>query len=120
MGPVSIFSGIVHDPKTGSQAVVKYAVISTSATASVVAAVAGKKIRVLGYVLSAAGTVNVKWQSHVTPTNLSGLLYMVANTAISSTPSPLGLFETVAGEALDLNLSASVAVGGHVTYIEVD
>jgi hypothetical protein len=33
--------------------------------------------------------------------------------------NPVGWFETVAGEALDINLSGAVAVGGHLTYVEV-
>ncbi len=97
----------------------KFASIGLSATGTVVAAVGGKKIRVLSYVLVSNGTVNVKWQSHVIPTDKSGLLYLVANTGASVGYSPVGHFETISGEALDLNLSASVAVGGHLTYIEV-
>jgi hypothetical protein len=32
---------------------------------------------------------------------------------------PVGNFQTVSGEALDINLSANVAVGGELTYVEV-
>lgn len=92
---------------------------SSSGVNIVVAAVATKKIRVLSYVLNANGTVNAKWQSHTTPTDLTGLDYLIANTGVSSGYSPVGHFETVAGESLDLNLSAAIAVGGHITYIEV-
>ena len=97
----------------------KFMKISLSATGTVVAAVASKKIRVLGWTLIANGTVNAKWQSHVTPTDLTGLHYFVANGGISVPFSPVGHFETVAGEALDLNLSAAVAVGGSLVYVEV-
>lgn len=97
----------------------KFKKIVLGATGEVVAAVTSKKIRVLSYQLSYSGTVNAKWQSHVTPTDLSGLLYGVAGSIVNSGFSPLGHFETIAGEALDLNLSGSVAVGGHLTYIEV-
>ncbi len=97
----------------------KFAIIQLSATGTVVAAVSSKKIRVLSYVLMANGTVNTKWQSHVTPTDLTGLLYLIVNTGISVPFSPLGYFESLSGEALDLNLSAGIAVGGHLTYVEV-
>lgn len=97
---------------------VKYAKVAISATGTIVAAVPGKKIRVLAAWLSCAGTVNVKWQSHVTPTDLTGLLYGVANSGIVLPYNEKGWFETVAGEALDLNLSASIAVGGSIAYAE--
>ena len=32
---------------------------------------------------------------------------------------PLGIMETVAGEALDINNSAAVAVSGELTYAEI-
>ena len=73
----------------------------------------------LRWSLSSAGTVNVKWQSHTTPTDLTGLYYEVANTGISEAFCPSGHFESLSGQALDLNLSGNVAVGGCLTYIEV-
>lgn len=106
--------GSALDPGT-----VKFAKVQLSATGTIVAAVVGKKIRVLSAWLSCAGTVNAKWQSHVTPTDLTGLLYGVANSGIVLPYNPKGWFETVAGEALDLALSASVAIGGCIAYVEV-
>lgn len=95
----------------------KYASVAAASSGdnAIVAAVTGAKIRVLSYVLSAAGTVNAKWRSATT--DKSGLLYMVANTVVPA-GSPAGLFETAAGEALNLNLSGAIAVGGHITYVE--
>lgn len=99
----------------------KFKVISASSSGdnTLVSGVSNKKIRVLSYVLMANGTVNAKFQSS-TGGDITGLLYLVANTGASSGFSPVGHFETVAGEALELNLSGAVAVGGHLTYIEVD
>lgn len=97
----------------------KFAAIQLSATGTVVAAVTSKKIRVLAYNFMANGSVNVKWQSHVTPTDLTGLKYLVVNTGLVAPFAPTGWFETVSGEALDLNLSASIAVGGELIYVEV-
>lgn len=97
----------------------KFAKITAASSGAneVVAAVTGKRIRVVSYLLSAAGTVNAKWQS--ASTDLTGLHYMVANNQVPVPFSPVGYFETASGEALNLNLSGAIAVGGHVAYIEV-
>lgn len=97
----------------------KYAAItgSSSGDNAIVAAVTGKKIRVLGYVVTASGAVNAKFRSGTT--DISGLIYAAANGGAASGFNPVGHFETTAGAALNMNLSGAVAVGGHVTYIEV-
>lgn len=87
---------------------------------------ASTKIRVIAYVLSSSGTVNAKWQSKKgagSATDITGLLYMAATTVLPISTGlstyggqPTGLFETNAGEDLHLNLSAGVAVGGHLMY----
>lgn len=99
----------------------KFKTISTAASGAStgVAAVTSKKIRVLAYVVVASAAVNLKFQSHTTPTDLTGLLYMAANGGVSSGFNPLGWFESLSGEALDLNLSAAIAIGGHLIYVEV-
>lgn len=98
----------------------KFAAVAASSSGdnTIVAAVTSKKIRVLSYTLMANAAVNAKWQSSVAG-DKSGLLYLAANGGVSSGFCPLGHFETVAGEALELNLSGAVAVGGHITYVEV-
>lgn len=94
---------------------------SSSGDNTVVAAVTGKKIRVLGYVLVANAAVNTKWKSGAS-TDKTGLLYNAANGGVSASvvadPGEVFWFETTSGEALVLNLSAAVAVGGHVVYQE--
>lgn len=97
----------------------KFAAITASASGAtaVVAAVASKKIRVISYVVVANAAVNVKFQSN--STDKTGLLYLAANGGVSGAYAPTGHFETASGEALNINLSAAVAVGGHVTYVEV-
>ena len=99
----------------------KFKVITASATGAttIVALVASKKIRVLKWDMVANGAVNVKWQSSVTPTDITGLYYFAANGGIESGFCPVGHFETIAGEALNINLSGAVAVGGVLTYVEV-
>lgn len=99
----------------------KFAVItaSSSGATTVVAAVGGKRIRVLKWSLSSNGAVNVKWQSHVTPTDITGLHYLTQFASAGGAYCPVGHFQTVSGEALDINLSGAVAVGGELTYVEV-
>jgi hypothetical protein len=85
---------------------------------TLVAAVAGKKIRVHAYELSASAAVNAKFRSGTT--DITGLIYLAAAGASADaaerTADPDGLFETVAGQALVLNLSGAVPVGGWVDY----
>lgn len=97
----------------------KFAVISASSSGatSIVSAVSGKKIRVLAYNFIANGTVNVKWQS--ASTDKTGLKYCIANSGMVAGFNPIGWFETASNEALNINLSAAIAVGGELVYVEV-
>lgn len=93
---------------------------SSSGATTIVAAVTSKKIRVLAWDTTVNAAVNFKWQSHVTPTDLTGLYYTGGQGGgVARSFNPIGYFETVAGEALDINLSSAVAVGGCLTYVEV-
>lgn len=114
-------TSVIMNGATGTTLTPKFAIItaSSSGATTIVPLVTSKKIRVLQMVLTSNGTVNVKWQSHVTPTDKTGLFYEVANTGYTMPFSPVGWFETVAGEALDINLSGAVAVGGVLAYVEV-
>lgn len=106
----------------GVNLTVKYASIAASASGNntlVAAAGAGKKIRVLAATLSFNGSVNAKFQSGAGGTDLTGLTYGVVNAGFVLPYNPHGWFETAANTLLNLNLSAAVAVGGMLTYIEV-
>lgn len=120
--PLPVQSSAESNQMTAGGTVVtpKFAVIAASGSGdnTLVTAVTSKKIRVLNYVLVANGTVNAKFKSSTT-TDKTGLLYLVANTGVAAAHAPTGLFETASGEALTLNLSAAIAVGGHLSYIEV-
>lgn len=94
-------------------------VASSSGVTNVLALVAAKKLRVLALQLVANAAVNVKWQSHVTPTDITGLAYLAANGGYVLPFNPVGWFQTISGEALDINLSGAVAVGGSLCYVEV-
>jgi hypothetical protein len=98
----------------------KFAAIAASSSGdnTVVAAVTSKKIRVLRWDLTGNGNVNAKWKSGAS-TDKTGLYYLTQYAGCGGSYCPVGLFETAAGEALVLNLSGAVAVGGVLTYLEV-
>ena len=101
----------------------QYAVIddALSPDNTIIAAVAGKKIRVLGFFLVAAGAVTARFESDTGGTALTGQMTLAAGDPfVSSGFSPIGWFETVAGELLNLELSGAVSVDGALTYVLVD
>ncbi len=85
---------------------------ATSGQSELVAAVSGKSIRVLGYVLTGASACSAKFQS--ASTDLTGPLFLGAPVVVPNDNS--GWIETVAGEALNLFTSANVQVSGHINY----
>jgi hypothetical protein len=91
--------------------------VSANGATTVVAAVAGKVIRVLAYHWVGASAVGVKWQSHAGPTDLTGVVNPAANGGEVLPFSPIGWFQTLVGEALDINLSVGVVVGGSLVYV---
>jgi hypothetical protein len=121
--PVPVQSSDESSQMTAGGTVVtpKFATIAASSSGNntIVAAVTSKKIRVLAAVFMSNGTVNAKFQSGAGGTDLSGLFYMVANTGAALPYNPAGWFETGSNTLLNLNLSAAIAVGGCITYIEV-
>jgi hypothetical protein len=121
--PVPVQATVESNQMTAGGAVVtpKFATIAASASGNntIVAAVSAKKIRVLAVQLTANGAVNPKWQSGAGGTDLTGLAYLVANTGYVLPYNPAGWFETASNTLLNLNLSAAIAVGGSITYIEV-
>ena len=106
---------------SGSSLTPKFARIngSTSGDNTLVAAVASKKIRVLSLSIIAAGTVTVNFQTAVAGAYLAGPYPLIANTGMVLPFSPYGHFETVAGDLLNMELNAAIAVGGQLVYVEV-
>ena len=121
-GTTPIPAGIATDTMFAgvTQITPKFAAIAASSSGdnTLVAAVTGKKIRAIKYVLVAAGTVSVKFKSGA-GTDLTGAMPAAANSVIPGDYCPVGQFESAAGSALVLNLSGAVAVTGHLTYVEV-
>ncbi len=105
--------GVVVTPKSVA--------IAASATGSntIIAAVSGKKIRVLACAMISSGVVNAKFRDGAAGSDKTGLFYLVANTGLVLPFNPSGWFETTANTLLSLDLSAAIAVGGVLTYIEV-
>lgn len=100
----------------------KFAIISgaSSGNNTLVAAVTGKKIRVLSYALVAAGAVTVRFESGADGTALSGVMSLAANGGLACAFNEGGWFETAAGVLLNMELGGAVQVSGHLTYIEVE
>jgi len=110
----------MHHPSQ-SLAPVKFAVITSAGAGDVeaVAAVAGKKIRVLAYYIrqSAAGTV--RFESGAAGTALSGVMVTTtADLVVQGNYCPMGLLETAAGASLSIE-AGTAAVMGHLTYQEI-
>lgn len=108
-------------PHQISTAPVKRAVITSAGAGdvSVVAAVAGKKIRVLQFYVrqSAAGTV--RFESGAGGTALTGVMVTTtADLVVDGGFNPCGHFETAAGQALSIE-AGSAAVMGWCTYQEI-
>lgn len=102
----------------------KYAIISASASGNttIVPAVSGKAIRVLGYTLVTDAAVGVKLaQTGSSNLDLTGVMPLSANggAAPNDGGGGWGLMQTSKGHALVLNLNGTANVGGHITYIEV-
>ena len=99
----------------------KTAVIAAGAATqtAVVAAVAGARIYVLGYVLNcstAAGTFKFESAS----TALTGEMSLAVGGSIAAGFNPYGWLKTAVGEALNITAAGSNALGkGHVCYCVV-
>jgi hypothetical protein len=103
---------------------IKRAAVSAAANGDnvIVAAVTGKKLRVLALDVSAAAAVNGKLMTDVGvgAVALTGLHYFAAaGDPWGMNTLGYGWCETDAGEALNLWLSGAFAVGGVVIYAEV-
>lgn len=100
-----------------------YAVVNATASGSneILPSIGGRSYRVLSYTIIAATAVVVTWKSGSTA--ISGPMALTDNggAAVPNTGSgvggvQMGVFETARGAALNLDLSAAVVVGGHLTY----
>lgn len=87
---------------------------------AVIAAVTGKKIRVLAAVITggnAATTVTFTTKPSGAGTAISSLISMAANSGYPLAFNPAGWFETNSGEGLSATTGAGSAVGISVSYV---
>ena len=98
------------------------AIINSSAIGdnTVVPGQPGYAIRVISFVLTFSGAVNLKFKDGAA-TDLTGLLYGLGTAPLPIRAAPSGVnarghFQTSKGNALILNLSAAIPVGGWVVY----
>lgn len=121
MGPVTL-TNAGHDMTTGRNSVAKFAKIDAASSGdnTLVEAVTGKKIRVMAGSLTMTGTaVTIRFESAASGTALTGQMTPLQGTTILLPYCPLGHFETVAGELLNLELGGAQSVDGWLVYIEV-
>lgn len=111
-------SGLLADGS--SQLTPKWKAIAITASADLVALVAGKKIRVLALMVSAGGTDHtIKFQTGASG-NLTGVMEFVLNDKLTLLYNPHGWFETVAGEKLNaVTAGTSPNFDGVLQYVEV-
>ncbi len=115
---LGLLSGLVVDENGISRTVQRSFVnASSSGNTQVVAARgAGIRIRVLAFYAVSAGACTVKFQSATT--DIAPGTSFAANGGIVVPLNHNGWFQTAANEALNINLSASVATGAMVNWIE--
>lgn len=98
---------------------VKHAVIdhATSGDNTLVAAVAGCKIRVLSYTLVASNAVTVRFESAASGTALTGQMSLGANGGVVNAFNEGGCFaDCGTNELLNLELGGNISVDGHLSY----
>lgn len=96
---------------------------ATSGDVELVAAVVGKKIRVLSLWFICTSAVTVGFESHNAggDTKLSGVGAFPANGGMVLPHNPFGCIkDTVAGEALHITLGGAIQVSGAFTYQVLD
>ncbi len=101
----------------------KSAVINdgSSGDNTIIALVSSKKLKIFAVLLVADGTVNVRFESNAGGTAITGVMNLEAREGFTLAVSPPAfLFETTAGQLLNLELSAAVTVNGFVSYWDDD
>jgi hypothetical protein len=118
-------TGYVYDQSNVLQ--VKYAIINAASSGNntLVAAVTGKKIRVISMFLTTDAAVTATIQSGAGGTALVGALSLGDSTGTNAPGFVLGenthgWFQTAAGALLNLNLSGAVQVSGCLSYVEAN
>lgn len=102
----------------------EFAVINTASSGNntLVAGVTSRRIKVVNYVLVAAGALTIQFLDGSTA--LTGAMSLITGVPLSSPSAPVNfsngqeaLFQTSMGNALVLALSAGTQVSGHLSFI---
>jgi hypothetical protein len=93
--------------------------VNSTGDNTIIAAVASKKILVLGCVLIAAGAVNIRFEDGAGGSALTGVINLTTNSGFTLPFSEIGWFKTTANTLLNLELSDNLAVAGTLTYAEI-
>ena len=122
MFPAGAFqTSVMYDGQT--PVLPKFAVVDAAGLGdnTLVAAVTGKKIRVLAFFGIMTGTaVTIRFESGASGTALTGQMTPSQGGGFVLPFNPVGWFETAAGTLLNLELGGAQSVDGCVVYIEVD
>jgi hypothetical protein len=93
---------------------------SSSGDNTLVAAVPGRKIRVMScFLIADASTVSVQFRSAAAGAALTGPVPLAASAGFVLPYNEAGWFQTDIGELLNLELSDAVAVGGALSYVQI-
>lgn len=90
---------------------------TNSGATAVVAAEAGRRIRVLGMIVVSTTANSIKLQSDTT--DITGLFPLAANGGFTLPFNEHGWCETASGEALNINMSAATSTGLQIVYMVV-
>lgn len=116
---VSLQTDVLLDDTTALTPKFKAINATASGDNTIVAAVSGKKIRVLAMVLVGEAAGGAAFEDGAGGSELSGQMKFAAGTVIVFPFNPLGWMETTANTILNLETDAAVIVRGCLTYVEV-
>jgi hypothetical protein len=92
---------------------------ASSGDNTLVAAVTGKKIRVLAVAITMTGTaVTIRFEDGAGGTALTGQMQPTQGQTVTLPFNPVGWFETSAATLLNLELGGAQSVDGVLVYIE--
>jgi hypothetical protein len=92
---------------------------ASSGNNTLVAAVTGKKIRVLALAITMTGTaVTIRFEDGAGGTALTGQMQPTQGQTVTLPFNPVGWFETSAATLLNLELGGAQSVDGVLVYIE--
>lgn len=99
---------------------VQYAVVSVTATATVIAALTTGKIRVVSLFVTNTTAQSITFKSGAGGTALTGAMALAALGQLTLPYNSQGWFETAAAALLELNTSGGTLVAGVIGYVQVD